>query len=558
MLPNKSIIIRPPRTVTVPIITKMQSSVIVGQGVHVHALTSTLASGTWLTCNFVWSFGDSGGTYNSLRGWNAGHIYDTPGTYTISLSIIDGTNTTHTVSTSVTVTADTRTIIYVDSAGSDSNNGLTTGTAVKTADKAFSLLADNTKILFKRGETFTVDTTLYMNGVNQALGAYGSGELPVLNFVATDGSEVIVFLGTTSSGVTIQNIAFDSPNAITTGPADDLSWYGAVWLGGFNNVVCGCTFNNVADATNGTQQPTGVIVQDCMAPLLKGMRGYLCWVDGTDWAILGNSVTNTTRAHCVRVNSAVAARVLVSTNNLTKQYPEDDPGEAQKTTVNVRIGSYVYVTNNVLSESTCGISYSPGQTSDQIVNWCVWERNYIHNGQLVAALTGHHVMLRDNVLDITGTGQIALTPFNNDPTSGIPGAAMSDVTVMYNTGINTTADGELLDVFGEMTGGTLTIDNNLFSAPGISYGTDYNSGMFWLAATTTNVSISNNIWPDTNSVELTGVVNNKNNTYLSKAAWLALSSVSNDKFSNAGLSMGSYQITVSGVTAGARNVATYP
>src|SRR5439155_198547 len=55
--------------------------------VHVHALASTLNGGDYLTARWQWDFGDPGGKYNQLEGWNAAHVYDNPGTYTIRLTL---------------------------------------------------------------------------------------------------------------------------------------------------------------------------------------------------------------------------------------------------------------------------------------------------------------------------------------------------------------------------------------------------------------------------------------------------------------------------------------
>ncbi len=51
-----------------------------GESIHVDALATKLNAGDWLNGQFSWDFGDPGSRYNTMPGWNAGHIYEKPGT----------------------------------------------------------------------------------------------------------------------------------------------------------------------------------------------------------------------------------------------------------------------------------------------------------------------------------------------------------------------------------------------------------------------------------------------------------------------------------------------
>jgi hypothetical protein len=541
------------------VITQLQTTVIAGEGVNVNALSSTLPVGTVLTTLYTWDFGNPCGSYNVLPGWTAGHVYDEAGTYTITLTLIDSAGHVATKTAQVMVTTDIRPVIYVDTNGSDANPGTSMELAVKTASRAFSLATSNTRVEFKRGEVFPVTSTLWLQGHDQSVEAYGNGSNPVLMFTPTDASQAVLFVGNQAVNITVQNLAFDSPNSVISGPADELNSY-AIWAGGKNLVVRGNIFNNVGDAINGTQQPAGVIVQDNSAPLLKGMRGYLCWVDGVGWTIVGNTVINTTRAHCVRVNASDVTGVLIAGNNFTKQYPADDPGEAQKTTVNVRIGNYVYIAGNILSGSTTSISDSPGQTLDQTANWIVYDGNTINNGQLSVNYVAHHVMLRNNILNITGTGQIPIVPSGG---TTIAGALLTDLTISYNTGINTGQDGAFITVFGEPAPSSITIDHNVYSAAGVRFGYGWDAAV-WINAADMNgfTAISNNIWPAPNTRQTPNVVNwfsgttqatptNPAGGYVTPQQWASLPHVSGDQFINQPLPSGQHRLTVKGITAGA-------
>jgi PKD repeat protein len=546
-----------------PVITQLQTTVIAGEGVEVNALTSTILSGTVLTTTYKWDFGDPTSKYNVLPGWNAGHVYDAAGTYTITLTLTDSAGHVGTNTSAITVKPDTRTVIFADSVnGSDANSGASPALAVKTAGKAFALGGSNTRIQFNRGQTFPVTSTLWIAGHDEAIGAYGTGANPVLMFAPTDGSQANFFVGNQAANTTIQGLAFDSPNAVTTGPANELVGY-AIWAGGTNLVVRGNIFLNVEDAINATQQPAGVIVQDNSAPLIKGLRGYFCWVDGTNWSILGNTVVNTTRQHCVRVNASDVVGVLITGNNLTKQYPADDPAEAYKTTIDLRIGSYVYIAANVLTGSTVAISDSPGQTLDQVVNWVVFDGNTIGNAQLSINYVAHHVVVRNNLLNISGTGQISIAATG----TAIPGAVLTDLTISHNTGMNTGQDGEFINVFGAPAPGSIVIDHNVYSAAGVRFGYGWDSAV-WINAPDMKgfASITGNIWPAPNPLGTPNVVNwlagafatptNPAAGYLTPQQWNGLAGVSGDQFSNQALPSGSYQLTVNGITAGAKTIVT--
>src|SRR5947199_10277798 len=70
-----------------------EDTIQVGQSVHVNALPTASGSGTSfgageaISSRFQWNFGDPRGDYNKLPGFNAAHVYDTPGTYKLTLRV---------------------------------------------------------------------------------------------------------------------------------------------------------------------------------------------------------------------------------------------------------------------------------------------------------------------------------------------------------------------------------------------------------------------------------------------------------------------------------------
>src|SRR5207249_3748101 len=112
----------PDATDPTAVITSVPSINVVGQAIHVQALNSTLGGGTALTAKFEWDFGDDGSKYNNLVGFNAAHIYDKAGTYTITLTVTNEGGKSDSVTRTVSIAADNRKTIYVDANGSDSNS----------------------------------------------------------------------------------------------------------------------------------------------------------------------------------------------------------------------------------------------------------------------------------------------------------------------------------------------------------------------------------------------------------------------------------------------------
>ncbi|MFQ5857373.1 MAG: PKD domain-containing protein [Anaerolineae bacterium] len=58
--------------------------------VNVHGLDSDLGAGSPITARYAWDFGDNtpSSQFNHLVGYGGAHIYDEPGTYTITLNIV--------------------------------------------------------------------------------------------------------------------------------------------------------------------------------------------------------------------------------------------------------------------------------------------------------------------------------------------------------------------------------------------------------------------------------------------------------------------------------------
>ena len=141
--------------------------------IHVHALQIPLASGTPLTARYQWDFGDPSGRYNQLAGWNAAHIFEKPGKYTIRLKLSEESGAQRTFSHNIEIAPDLRRRIYVSGSGNDSNNGDDPQHPIRSVARVNKLIAHDTTILFHRGEAFDISQGLLIAQSNVVLSSYG-------------------------------------------------------------------------------------------------------------------------------------------------------------------------------------------------------------------------------------------------------------------------------------------------------------------------------------------------------------------------------------------------
>jgi len=535
------------------------ASIIAGQAIDVHAMDSSVGVGTPLTARYEWNFGDSSGKYNALVGFNAAHVYDTPGAYTLTLKITNEAGKVSMATRQITVAADARRTIYVDAqSGNDNNSGLSPDQPIQSVARANSMLADNTKILFKRGETFATGSSLYLTYNNVSVDAYGFGANPEILW--TGGMwPGVTMIGTStwsSSNVMVQNITFDAI------PQWDGSVPQAIVAGGTNITVRGCTFLNVDDVVNANANPTGLLVQDNTEPTDNGLREYFVWLQGTDSTIIGNTCANSTRQHVIRASQGFS-RTLIAYNNFDNKDRTalGDPGDNAKATINLQTGSYAYVASNHFADGPIGVGPLGGTDGMSLPNyqslrtsWVVFEKNTIDSTSLNVTNGAEHIMVRNNVVHFDNNIEIKIDGYDSSL-----GRAVSDLTILNNTGINNGSQGKFLELFA---GGDsqIKLDNNLYLAQTLVPGPYGTAAIYSNDSTMASFSeIKNNVWPMPNFIDgwanggINWVATNSvgTNGYETPSLWNSWwSMVSGDSFQNVQPTI-SQSAVVNGVTVGA-------
>lgn len=157
---------------------------------------------------YRWDYGDGGSTTDFV-GFNASPVYETPGVYTVTLTVEDGSGATATDTITVEVLEPNGTTYFVDAElGDDTNAGTSPGAgAWKTAKHAFTGMTDarygpGDRVLFTRGQTFGMNATdivfaHWQHGYGYHIGATDG-----------DGAKPIIRLTGDQSGTLLDNNAF--------------------------------------------------------------------------------------------------------------------------------------------------------------------------------------------------------------------------------------------------------------------------------------------------------------------------------------------------------------
>ena len=519
-----------------PVISMIESSIMAGSAVDVQGMGTMLAAGTPLTARYVWNFGDPSGAHNQIEGFNAAHVYDTPGTYVITLQVTNEAGVQAAAAAQVTVAPDTRRVIYLDNHGSDWNTGLSPAAPVQSLSRAMQLIANNTELLLARGETFGVGQGLTIGYQNVVVGAYGAGDNPVLRYAGHGSNPSILTLASKARDVTVQDLTFDSPGS------DNNTAATGIFIGGVNLTVRRNRFLNVDDALNLNASPTGVLIQDNTAPLASvwrtggsGVHDYFAWVQGSDISFIGNNVANS-GLHTIRMGKGYS-RVLLSANSLS----ELDGW----TTLDIHDGEYLYVASNLLGGGDVGIGPLGG--TDGLTNpnyktirtsWVVLENNVVLQGAINVCHGTEHLMVRNNVLRRYGKAAITVGGYNWTYQAGV-----TDVSILNNTGYNNGANGNFLYVYGDVQSdrsGQITLDDNLYVAPNMVTGQYQTAAVY---VTNTDLSsfreVKNNVWnaPKTATYAHGGYFYvwpswSNSQGYKTPAQWDAYAQVSGERYQN--------------------------
>jgi hypothetical protein len=440
--------------------------------VHVHALEIPLASGTPLTARYEWDFGDPDGRFNALVGFNAAHIYDKPGKYRVTLKLTEESGRVRTFATDVNIPGDHRRTVYADAGNFTA---------------ALTLLADDTRLLLKRGDRFDLGSTITIDASNVVIGAFGEGADPVLVWTGRE-SAVAITTSRESRDVVLENLTFDCLGS-------NLPM--AIRPQGQNITVRNCRFAKVDYAINTNAKPAGVLVLDNTVPETDSLRQYFSWVAGSDHVYLGNVVANTLKQHVLRMSQF--ERVLVSHNDFTSHAAGG---------ITVQKGKFVYVAHNRVHDADIalgplggpdGIAQDPDAANVRTA-WAVVEYNHTIDDGINASSGAQHAMIRNNVVERDGN-----TAFDIGGWDSLYQRGIEDITIIDNTAINRRRTGKFMKILGQSSrDGTpqVTVRNNTYIAPALEPGASATAVVYVVGDEISECfrDIGGNVWPKVNGL----------------------------------------------------------
>ena len=155
------------------------------------------SSGTWAT---------SGRSKNEAHSYVAAHVFETPGTYTVTLSVKDGIGVDETHQ--VTITVEDPDVVYAgQSTICVSSTGIFTGCPSNSLHLTTTIVSDvqsyiapNRRILFRRGDSWTTTAVLQLRNTGPlTIGAYGSCDTPDARGICSN-APIINLTGSSGDG----------------------------------------------------------------------------------------------------------------------------------------------------------------------------------------------------------------------------------------------------------------------------------------------------------------------------------------------------------------------
>ena len=292
-----------------------------------------------------------------------------------------------------------------------------------------------------------------------------------------------------ATNVTIDGLTFTS---IYDKDAEQTNMPHGIHTSGTLITIRNNTFLHVGYAINNNGNPNGVYILDNAAPQANALRAYFSWTQGTNFAIVGNRVVNSTREHNIRVNNT--ANVMIAYNDLTNadRSAQGDVKDFSKGTITYQRGQFAYIAHNELHDGAVGIGPLGGGNGLPLAGYrtkhVVFEANDLVGHQLLIYHGAENTVVRDNEIHYDNGNAIWVQGWNNPYNRGVV-----DLVIDHNVVVNDAASGNFLWLAAHATG--LIVTNNVYVAPKFAPG----AGTAALRIDEGDLSsfsrIDGNVWP---------------------------------------------------------------
>jgi len=424
--------------------------------------------------NYAWDFGDSsagvwslnGRPKNLAKGAVAGHVFETPGTYTVTLTVRNELGETDveqvaiTVQNPETVYAGANTVCFStsgDFTGCPAGAGTVTTANISALQ---SRVATNRRLLLRRGETFVRDASVRINVAGPGtLGAFGAGARPIVLADGVAGGHTFVFANTPSQfsdwrvmdlDIRYQNWSGDCRIFNVEGTARDLLILRVATDGGSNAFNMNLSLAEYWQAQGSSFDVIdGLTIQDSS---LRETATYLLYLSAHRFVFQGNSAVRTAADNST-MRFAWLDRAVLSDNEfgprggpnghvLYVHAPAFSPrdvdgdGDIDTLTTNGQYTNRLLISGNVVHPGdevawTAHIAPQNG-SSDERFRDIILERNLFLPGanvQYALHLAGPHqgVTVRENLFRGTNSSAVRIDP------AGSQNASPADVLLSHNT-----------------------------------------------------------------------------------------------------------------------------
>ena len=412
------------------------------------ATTATATTRPFHELGYGWDFGDPGsgewskgsraGTASRdvANGPVAAHVYETPGTYTVTLTVKDGTNTAVQSCTQimvqdpVVVFAGPNTLCFSNTADfTGCPAGAQQMPPTGDFDDAINTnVGTGRRLLFKRGDIFTVaaaDPHPVINATGPiTIGAFGAGNVPVVELSANIRGLQLSTSGTPAvlSDVRVMDLEIDGNSGAST--------VGVDFRGGFNNVLL--LRLNIHHLKTGVSAALGQLpaghelwngisivdsnihnLDHTTTPFPFDNGGNGVFMGAQRYAIMGTAITDSTKGEHILRNPYLY-KAYIAHNDLSNPAPTKGVIKIHAFVTGVNVptpqSELIVLNGNKFTSGTGGdwtVNLGPqDETVNELVRDVIVENNWFapHAGQQRALMNfAQSVTVRNNIFDLTGT-----------------------------------------------------------------------------------------------------------------------------------------------------------
>lgn len=407
---------------------------------------------------YRWNFGDADikwtrgsrpgvSSKNVANGPLAAHVYETPGTYTATVTVFDGTTPTRrqvsiTVDNPNTVFSGTKTVCF--STGVRGFGGCPTGAQqVRTSDFATAIntyKGTGKRLLFRRGETFTSGAMALIAVTGPGIvGAFGAATDPLPVLHSTANATSIQLSSNKTPGLRDWRIMDLNLVGANGGMSYGVSFGGGInqvtllrlttqkqRIGVISDVFVLDWFNKTASTAGHKAWDQLALVDSTITAVLHSSvgadKGYGTYMAGERFFYAGNYIDNTASASVSDVSHVgrfpYLAKAVISNNTLMHPGPTEHliklhaPGWATTGVGHNGIGGgysrWIDISDNKIvgSGNNWLIAVGPQNAqSDERVKDVISERNWFVAGagmQIAQIFFASDVTVRNNIVDATG------------------------------------------------------------------------------------------------------------------------------------------------------------